>query len=73
MSGSAIRFLIAVTFNVIVAAGFHVFGASLATSWFTFLAFTGFAALAEIGSQLDAVARKLDAFTSLGGTGGLRG
>lgn len=62
MSDSAFRFLIAIGFNLVVAAGFYIFGAGLMVAWFTFLAFTGFAALAEIGATLESI-EQLDAMS----------
>ena len=58
LSDSGFRFLIATGFNA-VASAFRFFRASLTTSWFTFLALTGLAALREAGSQDDALRRVL--------------
>jgi hypothetical protein len=63
MDGSAVRFVIAVVFNLTVAVGLHFLGMSTTTAWLTFLAFCGFAALAEIGMQLSSVQEKLDVIT----------
>lgn len=47
-------------FNIAVALAFLYFGASSATSWFTFLALCGFAGIAEIGRQVDIIQERLD-------------
>jgi hypothetical protein len=60
MSGSLVRFLIAIGFNVVVAVIFHFFGASLSTCWFTFLGLTLFAAIAEVDTFLREIDSKLD-------------
>lgn len=61
MPGSITRFLISVGFNVAVAVTFRFFGATLSTCWFTFLALTLLAALAEMGQHLQVIDSKLDA------------
>ena len=55
------RALVAIGFNGGIAFGFRFFGASGATTWFTFLALMGFVALVEIGMALQSIDRKLDA------------
>lgn len=60
MSESAVRFLIAVGFNIVVAVIFHFFGASLSTCWFTFLGLVLFAAQTMIGQHLYIIDGKLD-------------
>ena len=52
--------MIAVAFNVIVAAVFKFFGAALSTCWFTFLGLTLFAALGEVDLHLYEIDKKLD-------------
>jgi hypothetical protein len=60
MPGSAVRFLSAVGFNIIVAVIFHFFGASLSTCWFTFLGLTLFAGLGEVDRHMEVLDSKLD-------------
>ena len=61
VSDSFWRGLIAIGFNAAVAGVLRLFGASTTTSWFTFLALTGVAGLAEIGRTLESIEGKLDA------------
>ena len=53
--------LITLGFNIAVALAFLYFGASPATSWFTFLALCGFAGIAEIGRNVDIMRDQLNA------------
>jgi hypothetical protein len=69
MPGSAVRFLTAIGFNVVVAVIFHFFGASLSTCWFTFLGLTLFAALAEVDNSLSEIDSKLDSILERQQTG----
>jgi hypothetical protein len=69
MSGSAVRFLIAVGFNIVVAVVFRLFEATLSTCWFTFLGLTLFAALGEVDRHLGVLDRKLDSILNKGGLG----
>jgi hypothetical protein len=61
MPGSAVRFAVAIVFDLIVAVIFRFFGASLPTCWFTFLLLLVFAAVAEVDLHLNEIERKLDA------------
>jgi hypothetical protein len=63
--------LIALVFNFVVAVAFHLLGASLATSWFMFLALMGLAladleqTLADISATLSSMKGKLDTVSKL--------
>ena len=60
MSGSLVRFLSAVAFNVLVAVVFRLFGAGLSTCWFTFLGLTLFVALGLVDQHMYVIESKLD-------------
>jgi len=61
------KILIQLGINLAVVAVFYFFGASLATCWFTFLIFCGFAALGDLGDRLYEIEHKLAAIGEVQG------
>lgn len=61
MSGSGVRVLIALVFDVAIAFTMYWFGVGAATAWLTFLILFMFAGLAEMSDRLASIERKLDA------------
>ena len=65
MSGSAVRALVALVFNVAVAGGMYwLGGVGAATCWLTFLFLWLFAGLAEMFDSIRSIESKLDAMKS---------